>query len=321
MALSEFDLIERHFARHAEGAPNVVLGVGDDCALLKVPEGMTLAVSVDTSVAGVHFPEETAPADIGYRSLAVNLSDLAAMGAEPSWFTLALTLEQAEDAWLEAFSSGLFELADRFRVPLVGGDVTRGRLSVCIEVGGLVPDGKALLRSGARPGDAIYVTGTLGDAAAALALRARGETWAGVPPALRVRVDRPSPRVAEGLALRDLASACIDVSDGIAADLGHILARSAAGARIEADSLPRSAAFREAEPELEAPLALLLGGGDDYELCFCVPPEHEARLHERFAELGTRLTRIGTVESEPGLRCMGTEGRPVDLTHAGYRHF
>lgn len=318
MALSEFELIERHFAGRQIGGAQVVLGIGDDCALLDVPPGMSLAVSVDTSIAGVHFPAEMPPEDVGYRALAVNLSDLAAMGAEPSWFTLALTLGEADESWLTAFSTGLFELASRFEVPLVGGDVTRGALGICIEVGGLVPKGKALLRSGARPGDAVYVTGTLGDAAAALAL---GQDVAAGAMDLVGRLNRPTPRIEAGLALRDLASACIDISDGLAADLGHVLRRSGVGATIELEALPRSAAFRAAAPRLADPDALVLGGGDDYELCFTVPPEQEERLAARFGDVDCPIARIGRIEVVPGLRCVDGQGGAVAIRRPGYRHF
>lgn len=317
MARNEFDIIERYFAGQSPPGRGVVLGIGDDCALLEVPAGMQLAVSVDTVLAGVHFPEDTAAADVGYKGLAVNLSDLAAMGAEPAWFTLALTLPAPDPDWLAGFSAGLFELAARYGMALVGGDTTRGPLGLSIQVGGWVPAGQALRRSGARPGDAIYVTGSLGDAAAALALREHGP----VPPTLRARLDRPTPRVREGLALRDFATACIDISDGLAADLGHILVRSGCGARIDLARLPRSPAFIAAAPALGRPDALVLSGGDDYELCFTAAPDCEPVLQERFAVLGCPLTRIGMIEAEPGLRGLDANGRTVDLDRAGYRHF
>ena len=240
MALSEFDIIRYFFDRPqaADGRSDVLLGIGDDAAVVTVPDDHDLVLCMDTLVAGVHFPEDTSPGAIGHKALAVNLSDLAAMGAEPAWFTLSVTLPHADADWLAAFAQGMFRLADHYRVQLVGGDVTRGPLSVTVQAHGLVPRGRALRRSGAAVGDRIYVTGTLGDAGLAL------HQGAEQAPALRQRLDYPSPRVEAGLALRGLASAAIDISDGLLADLGHLLEDGRQGAMLEVDDLPRSAGFR-----------------------------------------------------------------------------
>ena len=270
--MNEFDLIRTHFAALGAARTDVELGVGDDCALLAVPAGQRLAVSIDTLVCGTHFLPDCDPEALGYKSLAVGLSDLAAMGAEPAWATLALTLPPELVAehpdWIAAFARGLGALAQHHGVRLVGGDTTRGPLSVTLQVHGLVPEGAAIRRAGARPGDLIYVSGTLGDAG--LALR---QILAGAPvePGLRERLDRPTPRVALGMALRGIATAMIDVSDGLAADLGHILDASGVGAELRLQSLPLSpsvAAVVAADGDWSLPLA----SGDDYELCFCIPP-------------------------------------------------
>ncbi len=352
MALTEFSLIARYFTRSAASGPDsgVVLGIGDDAALLAVRGDRQLAVAIDTLVEGVHFPADAAPGDIAHKALAVNLSDLAAMGAEPRWFTLALTLPAAEPDWLEAFAHGLFVLADEYGIVLIGGDTTRGPLCVTVQVAGEVPTGEAMTRHGAMPGDGIYITGTLGDAALGLALlqqrtRLSGPARAGDEAALLTRLHRPIPRVQAGLALRGLAHAAIDVSDGLVADLGHILAASGTGATVDVDALPRSPAFRRWEqtrpattaeaneadeadeanepgavPTQAEPLALLLGGGDDYELCLCLPAEAAARLDA--LEPGVALTRIGTVEAQAGLRLQHADGQLCALpVRSGYAHF
>ncbi|HHH36517.1 MAG TPA: thiamine-phosphate kinase [Gammaproteobacteria bacterium] len=321
MGVSEFDLIRRHFSNLGVARPDVVLGVGDDAALLNVPPDQELAVSLDTLVAGVHFPPDTAPAAVGHKALAVGLSDLAAMGAAPAWFTLGITLPEADERWLAAFCEGLGLLAREYGLQLVGGDTTRGPLAVSLQVHGLVPRGQALRRSGARPGDHVYVTGTLGDAALALRLLEAG----GAPPgleALRRRLDRPTPRVREGLALRGLAHAAIDVSDGLCADLGHILEASGVGATLEVETLPLSPAFREAMPLLgrEACLALALSGGDDYELCFTADPADEAALGRGLEAVEGGLRKVGEIVARPGLRCVDSDGRILPCA-GGYDHF
>jgi thiamine-monophosphate kinase len=317
MAISEFQLIERYFTRQPVRRRETVLGVGDDCALLSVPPGMTLAVTMDTLVEGRHFPETTAPRDVGHKALAVNLSDLAAMGAQPAWATLSLCLPEPDEAWLTGFAEGLFALAARFGVELVGGDTVRGPRVLTLQLHGWVPEGAALTRSGARPGDGVFVTGTLGDAGAGLAIVA-GKISCGSADAqyLRGRLDRPEPRVEAGLALRGVASAAIDVSDGVAADLTHILERSGVGATLWAEALPLSAALaRICAPEQARRLAL--SAGDDYELCFTVPPERIPEL----SRLPVACTQIGVIEPVPGLRLVDATGRSLAPGVGGYDHF
>ncbi|HEY0914657.1 MAG TPA: thiamine-phosphate kinase [Solimonas sp.] len=311
--MDEFSLIRRHFAGLTPARPDVVLGIGDDAALLRPSPGMQLVVTSDTLVAGRHFPECTAAADIGWKALAVNLSDLAAMGAEPRWFTLALTLPDADPQWLEGFAAGLRELAQPSGIALVGGDTTRGPLSITITAMGEVPPGQALRRDGARPGDRICVTGTLGDAALAL----RRLEQPGLPAQLRQRLDRPTPRMAAGLALRGLATAALDISDGLAGDLGHILAASGVGAEIDLGALPGSAHFNGLAPA-DGRAELMLRGGDDYELCVCLPPEAVEEAQQR---LDVPLTEIGRITAEPGLRGLDASGSLQPQQACGYRHF
>ncbi|MDM4770058.1 thiamine-phosphate kinase [Solimonas sp. SE-A11] len=311
--MDEFSLIRHHFARLTPASDDVILGIGDDGALLQPSSGMQLAVTSDTLVAGRHFPESTAPADIGWKALAVNLSDLAAMGAAPRWFTLALTLPTADAAWLEGFAAGLRDLALSSGIALVGGDTARGPLSITITAMGEVPPGQALRRDGARPGDRICVTGTLGDAALALRLLEQP----GLPSVLRQRLDRPTPRIAAGLALRGLATAALDISDGLAGDLGHILAASGVGAEIDLEALPASAHFNGLAPA-EGRTELMLRGGDDYELCVCLPPEAVEEAQQR---LDVPLTEIGRITALPGLRSVDTAGSLQAQEACGYRHF
>lgn len=312
MAIGEFELIDRYFACIGQ-AEGVVLGIGDDGAVLDIPPGQQLVAVMDTLVAGVHFPPDTDPFDIGYRALAVNLSDLAAMGAQPRWFTLALTLPDNDGTWLAAFAAGLSQLALQYGLALVGGDTTRGPLTVTVQAEGLVPAGQALRRSGARPGDAIFVTGTPGDAAAGLAVH-QGRLPAGEGAAcLRERFFHPQPRVAIGLQLRGRATACIDVSDGLLQDLEHVLRRSGGlGARINLAAIPLSPALREVAGD-EA-LGLALGGGDDYELCFTWPAGQPLPA-------GVDATRIGEITAVPGLVGYDAAGREQPLQARGYRHF
>ncbi len=315
MALDEFEIVRRWF-RDGPAAAGVTLGIGDDAALLRPPPGQELAVSTDALLEGRHFPATLRPGEIGYRCLAVNLSDLAAMGAQPRWFLLSLSLPRAEADWLDSFAAGLFEVAREFGVGLVGGDLSRAPLGVCVTVLGTVPRGRAMRRTGARPGDWVCVTGTLGDAARALRLETcPGETERGRA-ALHERLARPRPRVHEALLLRDKASSCIDISDGLAADLRHLLEASGVGAFLNAEQLPLSPALRASCPRTEA-LQLAAGGGDDYELCFTLPP---ARWTTLDPELRRACTRIGEVEAAPGLRWRDS-GRTFQPRAEGFRHF
>lgn len=320
MPASEFDVIHRYFARPAPARKDVILGVGDDCALLVPPPDQGLAVSMDLLVGGTHFLFDAEPEALGHKALAVNLSDLAAMGAEPAWATLGLVLPQVDDAWLAAFRRGFFTLAETHGVALVGGDTTRGPLTIAVQVHGFVPAALALRRDGARPGDRVFVTGTPGDAALALAaLENRIQLSEADLAALRGRLERPLPRLRQGLALRGLATAAIDVSDGLAQDLGHILERSGVGARLRVDALPLSPAL--AALEREQALALALGGGDDYELCFTTPPERVAALRERAASWDCPCTEIGEIVATPGLDCRRDDHRPYRAGRLGYDHF
>ncbi len=320
MPLSEFSLIQRYFSQGTARRADVRLGVGDDAALLAAPGGDELAMSMDTLVSGVHFPEDTPPADIAYKALAVNLSDMAAMGAEPAWMLLALTLPEVNEHWLEQFSQGLRQLASAHGVTLVGGDTTRGPLSISVQITGRVPAGQALRRRGARPGDSIYVTGQLGDAGVGLQL-AQGRCPLALDDGQRdyflQRLHRPTPRVAAGLALRGLASAAIDISDGVIADLGHILDASGVGARVDVEQLPVAAAVGEMAEWWRLPLT----AGDDYELCFTAPPERAAGVAQRFGRLACPCARIGVIDSGSGLRLFH-RGAGIDIQALkGYRHF
>lgn len=320
MALSEFELIRQLSDGLGATRAEVLLGVGDDAALVDVGQPEALCVCVDTMIAGVHFPLD-APADsVGHKILAVNLSDLAAMGARPAWALLALTLPGPDQAWLDGFRRGLSALAAEHRVAVIGGDTTRGALSISLTLAGWVEPAQALRRGGARPDDLVFVSGSLGDAAAGLRLWQAGRVGQNGAAELADRLHRPQPRVALGRALRGLATAAIDVSDGLAADLGHILAASGVGAAIDLSALPLSEALRRGCGDAEAAV-LALSGGDDYELCFTVPPEREPEVQAISRELGLPLTCIGRIDAEPGLRVLGPGGRPLPLARAGYDHF
>jgi thiamine-monophosphate kinase len=326
--VAEFDLIELIRARCAIAREDVALGIGDDAALLAVPAGQLLAVSTDTLVAGVHFPPQTIAYDIGWKALAVNLSDLAAMGATPAWATLALTLPQADARWVADFADGFGALAREYKLALVGGDTTQGPLSITVTIHGFVAAGAAVLRSSARVGDAVYVTGTLGDAAAGLRCLDKNDRDASrllsAPPGAREslieRLNRPVPRVAQGLALRGCASACIDVSDGLLADLGHICTASGVGAEIDVDSLPSSSSLL-ALFDGRARRTFQLAGGDDYELCFTATEAGAANLLGDLARSGCAATRIGRIVAEPGVRVYDSAGQAVTLPRSGWEHF
>ncbi|WP_310606495.1 thiamine-phosphate kinase [Buttiauxella brennerae] len=322
MACGEFSLIARYFDRVSSSRRDVETGIGDDCALLTVAEKQLLAISTDTLVSGIHFLPDIDPRDLGYKALAVNLSDLAAMGADPAWLTLAITLPEVDESWLEAFSDSLFEQLEYYDMQLIGGDTTRGPLAMTLGIHGLVPAGRALKRSGARPGDWIYVTGTPGDSAAGLAiLQDRLVVEDATQSAyLKKRHLRPTPRILHGQALRDLASSAIDLSDGLISDLGHILKASECGARIDLDALPYSEAIK-ANVGAELALQWALSGGEDYELCFTVPEINRGALDVAIGNLGIPFTCIGQVAPESeGLQFM-QNGKPVTLDLKGYDHF
>lgn len=315
---SEFDLIKRFFTRPAPGAE---LGVGDDAALLRLAPGMELAISTDMLVAGRHFLPDTDPYLLGHKALAVNLSDMAAMGATPRWATLSLALPQVDESWLAAFSQGFFDLAGRHGVDLVGGDTTGGPLNLCITILGEVPIGRALRRDGAREGDDIWVSGTLGGAA--LGLRHLLGA-AGLPPGAAAScldaLYRPMPRLALGQALLGVASSAIDVSDGFLADLGHLLERSGLGAEVEMARLPAHAAVAS---RLDDPAVgqCLLAGGDDYELCFSAPPDQASGVLAAGALAGVSVTRVGRMTRTGGLRILGGDGQVISIEKGGYDHF
>lgn len=321
---AEFDLVAR-IRERAACAPDspgnavparredVLIGIGDDAALLQPPPGMQLAMAVDTLVRGVHYPIDTTPADLGWKALAVNLSDLAAMGAEPLWALLALTLPDAQSAWLDAFLDGWCALAGPAGIVLVGGDTTRGPETITVTVVGQVPSGAALARSGAVAGDRIWVTGTLGDAAAALGPDPRDARFA-------ARLHRPVPRLAFARQLRGLANACIDVSDGLLADLGHVLASSGGvGAELDLAALPASDALARLHEDVRWPLQL--GGGDDYELCFTAPVSRDAAIRAAAAGCGHAVTAIGRVVVGSGARVLRADGSEYVPPRRGYQHF
>ncbi len=323
--MNEFELIRRHFVRPDQPLPpQVALGVGDDCALLQPTPGHRLAISSDMLVAGRHFFGDVHPQSLGHKALAVNLSDLAAMGARPLGFTLALALPAADDAWLQAFAHGLFALADAHACPLVGGDTTRGPLNICITVFGELIETQALRRSAAQAGDDLYLSGSCGDARLALEWLL-GSDWAreAVGPtlsdALRARLERPQPRLALGRALAGVAHAAIDLSDGLAGDLGHVLTASGVGSDIEFDSLPASPAVH-ALP-LAKQIECLLHGGDDYELLFTAAPEQRAVVAAAALASQTPVQRIGRLSAEPGLRLHMRDGTVQPLTPRGFDHF
>lgn len=305
--MGEFDLIDFLTSTQTIQRQDVALGIGDDCALLDIPPSVQLALSMDTLVAGIHFKEETDAYDIGYKAAAVNFSDLAAMGAEPAWVTLALTLPEINREWLKDFSEGFFTLLKQFNVQLIGGDTTRGPLSITVQAHGFVPKGKVLKRSGAKKGDLIYVTGSLGDAGLALSL---GDD---APCELSQRLLRPTPRIAEGKMLREIAHSAIDISDGLVADLSHILKCSGKGATLYVDSLPLSKALL-AHTSYHQAQVLALSAGDDYELCFTIAPEN---IHA----LGFEANCIGVIEETSELRLLNRDGSSFILESLGYKHF
>ena len=338
--MGEFELIRRFFTRpraqHPDSAKatasRVVLGVGDDCALLQPAPGLQLAVSSDMLVSGRHFFPDVDPRALGHKALAVNLSDLAACGARPLGFTLALALPQADEVWLEGFSQGLFALADAHACPLVGGDTTRGPLTICITIFGEVVPGQALLRSGARDGDDIYVSGSLGDAHLALnALRGQLSLPANLLNAARQRLEWPTPRIQLGLALRGIASAAADISDGLLGDLGHILEQSGVGATIDTSEAIKLIAISSISAGAQALFSIknqekqclqsVLAGGDDYELVFTAPAALRQAVHAAAAASATPVTRLGRIEAAPGLRLVNAAGDTISPQFQSFDHF
>lgn len=317
--MGEFEVIRQFFQRPVRRS-DVVLGSGDDCALLRVPAGELLAVSTDTLVSGVHFFADVDPVTLGHKALAVNLSDLAAMGAEPRWASLALTLPAIDEAWLAGFARGFLQLADAYGVELVGGDMTRGPLAITVSIKGVVPEQGALHRRGAKPGDVIWVTGELGGAALALAHRLQGlEIAPAEYPALLARLELPQPRVAMGMALRGIASSCLDISDGLASDLGHILRASGVGAQIELSQLPLPDALLSQPETLRWQLAL--AGGDDYELCFTLPEAQRTRMARELSRFGVKFTEIGRIVAGEAQIEWLQAGLPCGLVLCGWDHF
>lgn len=317
----EFELIARHFTRPGRrAAATVGLAVGDDCALLVPTPGQQLAVSTDMLVEGRHFLSTIAPERLGHKALAVNLSDLAACGAEPLAFTLALALPRGDDAFAAGLARGLFALADAHGIELVGGDTTAGPLNLCITVLGQVPPGQALLRSGARAGDRLWVSGRLGNARLALEVfRGTVELTGRAFDTVRRAMELPQPRVALGLALRGLATSTIDLSDGLVGDLGHVLARSSVGATVEVDAIPHSDVVAAMPTALRH--TCLLAGGDDYELLFSAPADRDESVRQAGERAGVAVTPIGHIEAAPGLRVVDATGQPVAFDGRGFDHF
>lgn len=317
MAMGEFDLITEYFAACTPARKDISLGIGDDCAIIQPQHNKRIAATMDTLVEGVHFLSGTDPEKLGYKSLAVNMSDLAAMGARPCHAMLSLTLPEADETWLAGFSLGFSRLAIERGVQLIGGDTTRGPRSISIQLQGTLPTDRAMTRGGAQADDLICVTGTLGDAALALQLLKQSlqpDSY------LMDRLDCPTPRIEAGLALLDFATAAIDVSDGLAADLGHVLDASGVGADVDLDRLPLSDSFR-AVMENGNDLLLAVTGGDDYELCFTLPEIYQSEIVKLSTKLNLPITAIGRISAEPGLRLIGQEGQVKLSSVAGFNHF
>ncbi|MEH6625672.1 MAG: thiamine-phosphate kinase [Motiliproteus sp.] len=317
MALSEFSLIERYFAPLCHNGRGVKLGIGDDCAVLEIPAGHQLAVSIDTLVEGTHFLPGTPAAAIAQRTIGACLSDLAAMGAEPAWITLALCLPEANEAWLKAFSNALGDVIKRWDISLVGGDTTRGeQLTISIQVHGWVPQGQALKRSGANTGDHIFVTGTLGDSAAGLDQLQQGhsDNW------LIQRFYQPSPRLSTGIEIRPYASAAIDISDGLLADLGHILQQSGVGAIVDLQALPLSPQLQSLY-DAEQAQQWALSGGEDFELCFCIPESALPEFQQQIQQHPVPCSAIGVITAAPGIQLQAADGSLSNTQPQGFRHF
>jgi len=323
MTQSEFSIIDQFFNQRQVERNDVVIGIGDDAAITTVPDGMQLVTTVDTLVDQVHFPAETSAENIGHKSLAVSLSDLAAMGAEPAWATLAITMPEINDTWLREFCDGFFALAQRYNVQLIGGDTTQGPLSVTVQLMGIVPEGKALTRQGTKPGDAIFVSGVIGDAALGLALQ---QGRVSLPDSTSENVNyflnklnKPEPRNSLGQALRGIATAAIDISDGLLADLNHILIASHVGATLNWDQIPLSSKMQIISVTQNI-RQFVLRGGDDYEMCFTVPPNNRDNVCALAQQLGIAVSEIGKIEGKDGLR-MTDKGATHIIRTDGFEHF
>ncbi len=316
--MHEFEIIEHFFNKPIGSHPHIKVGVGDDAAVFELPAGQQLVTSIDTLIASTHFPMQTQPEDIGHKSLAVSLSDMAAMGAKPDSVLLAITLPQADQNWLTEFSRGFFALADQYQVALIGGNVTRGPLSVSTVMQGFVPTGQALLRTHATACDLIYVSGTLGDAGLALDLLQKKQGT--INPTLLEKLNRPQPRINLGLELRGIASAAIDISDGLAADLSKILTASHVGAQIKLENLPLSKAM-QTNCTIDKARRLALSAGDDYELCFTIAADKKNKLEEKAKSLDCQITCIGEINSQKKLSIIDENKNPYFITETGYQHF
>ena len=318
--MKEFDLIKHYFSKQLVKRKDVVLGIGDDCALLAPAERQHIAVTTDTLVAGVHFPESTEPRAIGHKAVAVNLSDLAAMGAEPTWISLALTLPEVNEEWIAEFCAGVFDLCEFYNVQLVGGDTTQGPLSITITAQGLIPIDKAITRANASAGDWLYVTGELGDAALALQnLLGNIDVAEAFKGKLYEQLNYPKPRILAGQALRDYATSAIDISDGLISDLGHICKASNIGAKINVDKLPISSHMRETLGRDQA-IELALCGGDDYELLFTVSEDNKVGMQTALSNIGIQTTCIGQLNASGKITTV-LDNEPVNLNLKGFEHF
>ena len=318
--MKEFELIKHFFTEQNVKRKDVLLGIGDDCAVVLPTKQQNIVVTTDTLVSGVHFPENTAPRAIGHKAVAVNLSDIAAMGAKPSWLSLAITLPEIDNDWLTEFSAGVFHLCEFYNVQLIGGDTTQGPLSITITAQGLTPEGKYLSRSGAKTGDWLYVTGDIGDAALALK-HLQGEVMVddSFVETIKTKLDYPKPRVLVGQALREYASAAIDISDGLIADLGHLCQASNVGANIVLDAVPLSAAMHDSLPFDDA-INLALTGGDDYELLFTVSEDNKVGMETALSHVGTIVTCIGQVNASNTISTT-LNNKPVPINSTGFEHF
>ena len=321
MATGEFNLIKKYFLSPSN-RKEVLLGVGDDCAIVSVPEDKQLAITTDTLVDGVHFPSDTSAEDIACKTIAVNLSDLAAMGAEPAWLTLALSLPRVDESWIKSFSDSFRRTAEKYNVQLIGGDTTQGPLSITVQAMGFVEPDNIMRRDGARPGDVVYVSGTLGDAAAGLRILQQGQAVDTNNAWLVNRLNRPQARVELGLKASAYCKCAIDISDGLVADLGHVLEASNCGATVNIDSIPLSHQLVEYSiNRSEVDWVMVLSGGDDYELCLVVSAENENRLMQTASELSLPLTRIGVIEAHKSLNIVDNTGAKYLFDRGGYEHF